>query len=244
MSAPTSPRSPRFPGLRVAMLALAVAVASVAIAPRLRASGAVVEQIEISAPILPRVSVLYPAEGANFPTTPAALATLAHDAALTFDFLLGVCPANHPNIVVPGPNDPPTTPAQNASNFEALATCAYNDYVSKPYWIPALVDQVDICATELGAAFHLITEADVNSLTEADAQVLADALSTPNSGGFFGNFYFSLHVWVRGTDGTLKRGDLSPGASPRVTALPIAATSTTHYESDLGLRCIRSTVVQ
>ena len=113
-----------------------------ALVPRLRASGsAVVEQVEISAPILPRVSVLYPAEGARFPQTSAAVAALAHDAALTFDFLLGICSATHPGITVPVPND------------------------------------------------------------------------------------------------------LSPGASPRVTALPVDGTSTTHYESDLGLRCTRTIVV-
>ena len=241
--------SPRrsFPGrpvIKMMLVADAAAGASVALVPRLRASnGAVVEQVEISAPILPRVSVLYPAEGASFPQTSAAVAALSHDAALTFDFLLGICPATHPGITVPGPNDPPTTPAQNAANFEALASCAYTDFVSKPYWIPALVDQVDICGTELGPTWRLITEEDVNSLTDADAQTLADALSTPNAGSFFGNFYFSLHVWVRGTDGSLKRGDLSPGASPRVTALPVDGTSTTHYESDLGLRCTRTTVV-
>ena len=242
-----SSRSKSFAGrlsIRMTLVALAAVAASVALVPRLRASGsATVQQVEISAPILPRVSVLYPAEGASFPQASADIAALAHDAALTFDFLLGICPATHPGITVPGPNDPPTTPAQNAANFEALASCAYTDFVSKPYWIPALVDQVDICGTELGSTWHLIGEDDVNSLTNADAQVLADALSTPNSGGFFGNFYFSLHVWVRGNDGSLKRGDLSPGASPRVTTLDVAATSTTHYESDLGLRCIRSTMV-
>jgi hypothetical protein len=230
--------------VRMTWVALAGVGVSIALVPRLHASGsAIVEQVEISAPILPRVSVLYPAEGANFPRASADIATLAHDAALTFDFLLGICPATHAGITIPGPGDPPTTPAQNAANFEALANCAYTDFVSKPYWIPALVDQVDICGTELGPTWHLIGEDDVNNLTETDAQALADALSTPNAGSFFGNFYFSLHVWVRGTDGSLKRGDLSPGASPRVTALPAAATSTTHYESDLGLRCIRSTVV-
>jgi hypothetical protein len=35
--------------------------------------------------------------------------------------------------------------------------------------------------------------------------------------------YFSLHVWVRGNDGSLKRGDLSPGVSARVSTLPVAA---------------------
>ena len=229
--------------MRATFMAIVAAATSVAVVPALRASGGTMEHVEVSAPILPRVSILYPAEGANFPQTPTAVAALAHDAALTFDFLLGVCPATHPGIVVPGPNDPPTTPAQNAANFEALATCAYEDFVSKPYWIPALVDQVDICGTELGSSWHLISEDDVAGLSDTDAQALADALSTPNSGSFFGNFYFSLHVWVRGNDGSLMRGDLSPGVTSRLSALPVSAGSVKHYESDLALRCIRKTVV-
>lgn len=202
------------------------------------------ELVEISAPILPRVSVLYPAEGSNFPQTTADQATLAHDAALTFDFLLPTCAASHPGtIVIPGPGDPPTTPAQNAANFEAIANCAYTDFVSKPYWIPALVDQIDICGTELGTDWHLISEADVSSLSDADLQTITDALSTPNASSYFGNFYFSLHVWVRAADGTLQRGDLSPGVTTRLSVLPVAMTSTTHYESDLSLRCIRRTLI-
>jgi hypothetical protein len=49
---------------------------------------------------------------------------------------------------------------------------------------------------------------------------------------------------VRGSDGSLKRGDLSPGVSSRVSELPVAASSTSHYESDLALRCIRRSVVE
>jgi hypothetical protein len=229
--------------LRVTCLASLALASALALAPTLRAASGSKEHVEVSAPILPRVSVLYLQEGAHFPTAPAEITKLAHDAALTFDFLLSVCPATHPDIVVRGPSDPPTTPEQNATNFEQLAMCAYNDYVSKPYWIPALVDQVDICGSELGASWHLLSEDDLNSLSDADAQTLMDALTTPNAGSFFGNMYFRMHVWVRGSDGSLKRGDLSPGASPRVTALSVSASSTSHYESDLALRCIRRTVV-
>jgi hypothetical protein len=220
------------------------AIATVIPSPTaLHADGSAVEHVEVSAPILPRVSILYEHEGQNFPSAPADITALAHDAALTYDFLLGACPAKYPAIVVVGPKDPPTTPDQNATNFEQLAQCAYNEYVSKPYWIPALVDQVDICGTELGASWHLITEADIASITDADAQILASALATPNAQSFFGNLFFSLHVWVRGTDGTLKVGDLTPGASQRMSDSPVSASSTQHYESDLSLRCIRRTVI-
>lgn len=83
----------------------------------------------------------------------------------------------------------------------------------------------------------------MNSFSDADTQVLASALSTPNATSLFGNFYFSLHVWVRGADGSLRRGDLAPGATARVTDLAVDAGSTRHYESDLSLRCIRRATV-
>jgi len=230
--------------MKMTRILLAAAVSAAALSSGARpaaASGA--EVVEVSAPILPRVSVLYPAEGSNFPSSPADQAALAHQAALTFDFLMTACSMNHSGIVIPGPGDPPTTPAQNATNLETVANCAYTDFVSKPYWIPALVDQIDICGTELGSDWHLITEADVNDVTDADAQAMAAALSTPNSTSFFSNFYFSLHVWVRATDGSLARADLSPGVTTRMSALSVPATSTTHYESDMALRCIRRTPV-
>ena len=208
----------------------------------LAASGTM-EHVEVSAPILPRVLVLYTAEGAKFPTTAKEQAALAHDSSLTFDFLLKECPAKYPAIVVPGPGDPPTTSEQNASNFEAIATCAYQQYTSKPYWIPALVDKVDICAAELGTEWHLPGEDEVNGFGESDIAEIAKALATPNSNNLFGNFYFGLSVWVRGNDGSLRIGNLSPGVSVRVTASPVPATSTVHYEGGVALRCIRRTVV-
>ena len=222
---------------------LAVVVLSLPAAPALRATEAELEQVELSAPILPRVLVLYAKEGAKFPETAEAQAALAHEASLTYDFLLRECPAKYPGIVIPGPGDPPTTPAENAANFEAVANCSYKEYSAKPYWVPALVDKVDICANELGAGWHLPTEAEVNGLDAMDRMEVTKALSTPNAPGFFGNFYFSLQVWVRGTNGGLRMGDLSPGATTKVTDLPVPATSKTHYEGGLALRCLRRTPV-
>jgi len=222
---------------------LAAVVLSLPSASGLRATDAKLERVEISAPILPRVLVLYAKEGDKFPATPEAEAALAHEASLTYDFLLRECPAKYPGIVIPGPGEPPTTPAQNAANFEAIATCSYQEYTAKPYWVPALVDKVDICGNELGAGWHLPTEVEVNGLDAADRTEVTKALSTPNASGFFGNFYFSLQVWVRGTNGDLRVGDLSPGATSRVADLPVPSSNKTHYEGGLALRCIRRTPV-
>jgi hypothetical protein len=227
------------------LLAAGIVVAVVALpaSPGPRATEAELERVEVSAPILPRVLVLYAAEGDKFPATGEAQATLAHQAALTYEFLLQECPAKYPAIVVPGPGEPATTPAQNAANFEAIATCSYQEYTAKPYWVPALVDKVDICGNELGTGWHLPTEDEVNGFDASDRQQVATALATPNASGFFGNFYFSTSVWVRGKDGGLVVGDLSPAATTRISPLPVPSTSTTHYEGGIALRCIRRTAV-
>ena len=68
-----------------------------------------------------------------------------------------------------------------------------------------------------------------------------DTLAAPEA-GFFGSFYFSLSVWVRARDGTIKQGTLEPGVtSSRVTPLvyPAGFTPEDHYEGGLALRCIR-----
>jgi hypothetical protein len=208
----------------------------------LRAAEDVMEQVEISAPILPRVLVLYEREGNNFPTTPAELAAHAHASALTYDFLIHDCQAAYPAIVIPGPGEPPTTDAQNATNFEQVAQCSYEKYTAKPYWIPALVDAVDICGQELGTSWRLPTEEDAASLSQDDRAKLAAALSTPNAGSSWAGFYFSLSIWVRRSDGALGIADLSPTATPTIP-LPPGLEPTVHYEAGVALRCIRRTVV-
>lgn len=66
------------------------------------------------------------------------------------------------------------------------------------------------------------------------------------SDGFPRQFYFSLDVYVRGADGTLKLGNLAPG-SVHVSALPIAPADFNQlYVGDrhpLGVRCARFTAV-
>jgi hypothetical protein len=208
----------------------------------LRASEEVLEQVEISAPILPRVLVLYEREGSNFPTTQAELEAHAHASALTYDFLLHDCKATYPLIVIPGPGEPPTSDAQNATNFEQVAQCSYEKYTAKPYWIPALVDAVDICGQELGSSWRLPNEDDVVSLSPGDRAQLAAALSTPHAGSSWATFYFSLRVWVRGSDGSLGIADLSPTAAPTIP-LPAGVDPTVHYEAGVALRCIRRTEV-
>ena len=205
------------------------------------------EQIEISSPIFPRVLVLYASEGVHFPATLGGEVALAHDASLTFDTLLTACAATHPAITLASGAHTPT-PAELATNYNEVAECAYTTYTVKPYWIPQLVDDVDICGTELGAGWRLPTEADVAGMTEDSFTFIADTLTSTAEAkagaSFWGTFYFSLSIFVRAGDGSIRKADLSPGQSPRIAALSVAGDAMkSHYEGGVSLRCIRRTAL-
>jgi hypothetical protein len=196
------------------------------------------QRVEISAPILPRTTVIY----APFPTSLAGEQTMAHDAALLFDWLLPQCAPLYPKITLAPTDGTPLPPAQLAVNYEQIGRCSYEQYVAKPYWIPKLIDDVDICGTEMGAGWRLITEADLASLAPADFQTVADTWQLSSSGStVFSSFYVSLAVWVRADDGTIQSATLAPDwTGSRVIPLP-PHSPTEHYEGSLGLRCIRRT---
>lgn len=196
------------------------------------------ERIEVSAPILPRTAVLYAHEGTSYPGTLGEEIQVAHDAALTYDFLLSSCAATY-DIVLQPSADGPLDDAVLGSNYEQVARCAYERHTAKPYWIPALVDHVDVCGTELGTGWRLIDEDDLLALNDGERRFLVDGLATPHAAGFFGNFYFGLSVWVRGNDGQLKLGGIGPGSTGLISG-PTETTS--HYEGGYALRCIRRSI--
>jgi hypothetical protein len=126
--------------------------------------------------------------------------------------------------------------AASTTGWEQVEVSAFT---VKPYWIPQLVDDVDVCAVTLGAAWRLITEADLATLDAADLKNIQDTLSGVGT-TFWGEFYFSLHTYVRAADGKLAAGDLSPGATMRVAPLSYqqGGGPTMHYEGGLAPRCI------
>jgi hypothetical protein len=202
------------------------------------------ERVEISAPIVPRTDAL----GGTFPTSLAGEQAMAHAAALLFDWLLPQCAPLYPTITLAPSDGSALSPAQLATNYDQVGLCAYQQYVAKPYWIPKLVDDVDICGTEMGAGWRLITEADLASFSEADFQNVADTWNLrATGGGGLGFFFSTLAIWVRADDGIIKAGTLAPGVTgSRVAPLELqnGFTLTDHYEGTLaggplGLRCIR-----
>src|SRR4030095_10137098 len=108
------------------------------------------QRVSISSPILPNVLILYTGEGANYPKDNASRQKLAHDSALTFCFLLTDCAPFYPTIKT----KQPLTPADLATNYGEVADCGYTRHTAKPYWIPQLVNDVDLCGTEMGAGWR------------------------------------------------------------------------------------------
>ncbi|MBM4379088.1 MAG: hypothetical protein FJ086_07245 [Deltaproteobacteria bacterium] len=132
-----------------------------------------------------------------------------------------------------------------------MAQCAYDQYTAKPYWIPQLVNDVNICESQLGQDWHLLAESDLATFNDADYVFLQNTLTQAsnanpnNTTSYWGTFYFSLKVYLRAADGTIKAGDLTPGVSNRVSALtyPQGRDAAYHCEGGLALRCTRRTQV-
>ncbi len=207
------------------LLAVGVVVVAALIGQRAWAALTAREAVEISAPLFPDTVRLQYQYGPNYPTDQAAREKIVDEEFYVFEQLLVSCQPNYPAITLQQPGTA-LTPAQLATNFQEVAKCSYKQYGAKPYNIPQLVDDVDFCGRKLGADWRLSTEADLASLDPADFQFLADTLTAAggeslNGSAFnWSSFYFSLRIYLRAADGTLKMGDLSPAATARVSPLP------------------------
>lgn len=186
----------------------------------------------LSLAILPRTfskGGLYGYEGASYPATPAAREAVVDSVAFTYPQLAAECAARHPEIVLPKPGDPQSV-IQAA--LEAVADCSYADFGIKPYWIPRLVVDVDVCARKLGAGWRLPTVADVTGLTADERAALA---ATKEEG-----LYNGPSVYVLGADGTVQVGDLFAGTVRKLSdTTTMYLGDTYHYEGGAALRCIR-----
>lgn len=196
---------------------------------------------ELSAPILPKVADVYSHQGASYPTNPADEQALVQNAALLFDFLLTDCAAKHPAITLPAAMGAPLTPEQLNTNYFEVAKCAY-DYGSKPVWIPMMIHDVSLCELAMGPEWHLLSQSDLASFTADDYRRFAELLPVGDS-PYHPGLYFSLDVYVRGSDGRLKLGKLAPGSD-----LSLQDISDTELNQKLNLtpylpRCIRRMLV-
>jgi hypothetical protein len=194
---------------------------------------------ELSAPVFPKMLVLFQYEGSAFPATPAEAEAAAVQAALDFDNLLTSCAALYSEINLAS-DDTPLTREQIDQNYATVARCAYEQHTAKPYWIPGLVDEVDVCGLVLGDGWRLPMEADLATITASERQLLTETLQEAGEVSSWGTFYFNLRVFMRGSDGSLKTGDFSSTGSAAVSAVPDTCPPTTHCEQAIALRCLRA----
>jgi hypothetical protein len=214
---------------------LALGVAAISLAGSTRSDGATFqrEQVEISAPLLPDVLMLYQ----PFPTTLDGEKALAENGVYTYDQLLNECAATYPAITLT-----PLSSADIATNYDTVAECAHDAHNAKPYWTPKLIADVDLCGSKLGAGWRLISEDDLATFVDNDYQFIHDTLAGVGDPNTWGPLYFGLTVWLRAHDGTIGVGTLEPGvaAGQRITMRNLDA-GTEALQLPIALRCIRRT---
>lgn len=232
-------------------LSLSTLLALVAVSLTLRASTPILERLSLSAPLMPDMMVFQDKGGAGYPATVEEVRTLVRESILSFSDLLGPCAEHYPDIVVPA-DGVVLTPAQLSLNYGWVARCAYERYGAKPYWIPQLFDDVDVCGEVLGAGWRLPTEDDLLAYTTEEMEVLERSLGNAQtvSGWDLAKLYYSKSIIVRGRDGVLALGVLSSTAPSRVVPLPIDPTRRREidqsYSADgelLGVRCFKREIV-
>ena len=193
-------------------------------------TSAAAQTVEVSAPLFPKVLELYPFTGDAYPDSYDAQEALANDVLMTFGWLRDECAARGYGVVLEG--DTPLTPEQRMENYNQVAECAYDEFTAKPYMVPQLVADVDVCALKLGDDWRLPTEADVLGWPDALFEGVADVLTeTADGTSGWGTFYFSLVVYVTGADGDIRVANLHPDATARVSDLPEGTALTHHVES-------------
>lgn len=189
-------------------------------------------QYDLSLAILPRTfskGGLYEYEGSNYPTTTAAREAVVDSVAYTYPQLAKECAALHPEIVLPKEGD---SAATIEKALEAVASCAYNDFGIKPYWIPRLIADVDICARKLGSGYRVPTVADFKTFTPAERTAIAASTAIA--------LYNGLVIYLRAEDGSIVLGDLGSGAIRKLTdTTAYYMGDAYHYEGGASLRCIR-----
>jgi hypothetical protein len=191
---------------------------------------------EISAPLFPIVTTLYDYEGTNYPTTADGQKALAKDGYTTFEKIRDACLTKDPRGSFSGgikteDNSQALAVEDRAENYSKIAQCAYEYFGSKPYSIPQLVSDVDLCAEHLGTDWRLLSEEDIGTFTPDVYSNIKGALQKSSDAISWGSFYFSLAAYTKGSDQSLKIGSLFPDATSRVTDASFPSGSKFHLES-------------
>ena len=161
--------------------------------------------VYISAPIFPKVDVLYTYEADNYPKEETEKLNVVDTAFMSFDNLFELCleDDNFSKLLHTASDDEALTQAELAENYNTIASCAYENFSSKPYFIPKLVEDVDMCARILNkneGQWRMITDTDISNWNEEFYASLSGIINTalPEEGNTnaFGAFYFSVATYV------------------------------------------------
>ncbi len=189
--------------------------------------------VELSGPLMPKVLYLYANEGQQYPSNEAGQLEVAENGFLTFPELREECNnlAQYAVKVISAEEAAELgeglTDEMQLASYGAIAQCAYEQKTSKPYTIPQLHEDVDVCAAVLGDEWRTPTEEDVTSiLTGADflkfQEIMESAITAGTStNGSWAHFYFSLATIIRGEDGMAKVASLRSDADPRVAEITV-----------------------
>jgi hypothetical protein len=192
------------------------------------------QRVDISAPLLPDWARFY--EG--LPSTLQGERELARTGTFTYEQLLAECAAAYPEIT-----PAPQTADERAANYVAVGKCAYETRWSKPYWIPKLIADVDVCAMKLGADWRLLSEDDLAGFTESEYRFIHDTLAPFEHDTGFGSIYFGRTVWLRTQDGSIGIGTLELDVTGSRVEQRNLDAETTGLQRPVALRCIRRTDV-
>lgn len=204
-------------------------------------TGTATADILISAPIFPKYLSFANYEGDKYPTTLAEKHAIADNAFYSFERLFEICQTDNAFksrlfVAIDGQT---LTQAQLASNYNTIAECAYLKFTIKPYFVPQIVEDVDLCSRVLppNSGWRMITDEDVISWGNPVFQSLTETLNSAASNNEYGmgTFYFSAATYIRTATG-LKIGVLYPniGVPDRIVDLPSDNNSvgrTLHQES-------------
>jgi hypothetical protein len=189
---------------------------------------------ELSAPLVPCVTALN--KDGFYPPGREEQERMADEASLTFPYFLDACAKRYP-LVRPS-NGQTLTPEQGRDNYANVARCAYETHYGKPYWVPQLIDDVDLCERALGRGWHLPNRESLGRFNAEHRARLYQALKNVP----FGGGYDSILMYARAEDGKLTLIDLAPAAArERGSSLPQlpAQPKLSFQAAALSLRCTR-----
>jgi hypothetical protein len=190
---------------------------------------------ELSAPIVPCVLALN--RDGFYPPEREAREHMADEASLPFSYFQQACAERYP-IARPEAGKALTS-EQARDNYASVARCSFETHYGKPYWVPQLLDDVDLCARELGSSWQLPTNESLAHFNARHRELLVQALrDVPYGGG-----YNSLVLYARDAAQRLTVLDFGPPQAQgngRMNPVRLGNDRKQPFQAPrIALRCVR-----